>query len=124
MPFYEYICETCEHQFEAFQKISDEPIRDCPECGKTVRKKIFAPMVHLKGSGFYETEYGRSRHNHPDQKSGDGASSSSTGDSTGGSTSGSETKSETKSEAKPEKKAEAPKAEAPKAAPKAGDKAA
>lgn len=67
MPFYEYICETCEHEFEAFQKMSDPPKSECPECGASVRKKIFAPPVILRGSGFYETEYGRSQHNHPNK---------------------------------------------------------
>lgn len=85
MPFYEYICDTCGHEFERMQKMSDDPVKDCEECGAGVRKKIFAPPVILKGSGFYETEYGRSKHNHPDAKKSEGAKAS-------GSKSGSEAK--------------------------------
>jgi putative FmdB family regulatory protein len=77
MPFYEYICDSCESEFERFQKISDDPVKECPDCGQDVRKKIFAPPVILKGAGFYETEYGRSKHNHPDAKKSDGAESTS-----------------------------------------------
>jgi putative FmdB family regulatory protein len=72
MPFYEYVCDSCGHDFEAFQKMSDAPKSECPECGAKVRRKIFAPPVILRGAGFYETEYGRSKHNHPNAK-GEGA---------------------------------------------------
>lgn len=87
MPFYEYICDRCETEFERFQKISDDPVKQCPDCGAEVRKKIFAPPVILKGAGFYETEYGRSKHNHPDAKTGESSSSSSSKSEGTGSTS-------------------------------------
>lgn len=77
MPFYEYICNSCEGEFERFQKISDAPVKECPDCGEDVRKKIFAPPVILKGAGFYETEYGRSKHNHPDAGKGESTGGSS-----------------------------------------------
>lgn len=102
MPFYEYICDSCEHDFERFQKISDDPVKDCPECGESVRKKIFAPPVILKGAGFYETEYGRSKHNHPDSKKGE-APKAETSPST------SSTSSAPKAEAAPKKAEAAPK---------------
>jgi len=40
MPFYEYECKACKHQFEEFQGISDEPLKICPECGGEVRQLI------------------------------------------------------------------------------------
>lgn len=59
MPTYEYICESCEHEFEQFQSITAEPIKSCPECRKrTVRRKIGTGAgILFKGGGFYETDY-------------------------------------------------------------------
>lgn len=57
MPTYEYECKTCSHRFEAFQSISDDPIKNCPECGKEVRRLIGGGLgVIFKGSGFYVTD--------------------------------------------------------------------
>ncbi|WP_041623454.1 FmdB family zinc ribbon protein [Spirochaeta thermophila] len=57
MPTYEYECTSCGHVFEAFQSISEEPIRECPECGNTVRRLISGGTgVIFKGSGFYVTD--------------------------------------------------------------------
>jgi putative FmdB family regulatory protein len=112
MPFYEYVCETCEHEFEAFQKISDEAIRECPECGRTVRKKIFAPVVQFKGAGFYETEYGRAKHNHPEKGSEAKGEAKTESKSESKPDSKPETKSETAKPADTKKKAETPKSEA------------
>jgi len=58
MPTYEYQCDICGHQFEVFQKMSDEPVSVCPECGGSVRR-ILGPGggFILKGSGFYATDY-------------------------------------------------------------------
>ncbi len=57
MPTYEYECTSCEHVFEAFQSMSDEPIKVCPACGKTVRRVIGGGMgVIFKGSGFYKND--------------------------------------------------------------------
>jgi putative FmdB family regulatory protein len=54
MPTYEYECKSCTHSFETFQAMSEEPIKDCPECGKEVRRLIFGGTgVIFKGSGFY-----------------------------------------------------------------------
>ena len=59
MPTYEYECKTCSHSFEAFQAMSDLPIKDCPSCGKEVRRLIFGGAgVIFKGSGFYVTDKG------------------------------------------------------------------
>jgi putative FmdB family regulatory protein len=59
MPIYEYRCEKCQHQFDLFQKITDEPVKDCPECGGPVCKLISSTSFILKGSGWYVTDYGK-----------------------------------------------------------------
>lgn len=59
MPTYEYRCTSCNHQFERFQKITDDPITECELCGAEVRRVLFPVAVHYKGSGFYTTDYGR-----------------------------------------------------------------
>ncbi|MDR0586017.1 MAG: zinc ribbon domain-containing protein [Treponema sp.] len=57
MPTYEYECKSCGHSFEAFQSMSDAPLRDCPQCGKEVRRLINGGTgVIFKGSGFYVTD--------------------------------------------------------------------
>jgi len=57
MPTYEYECRQCSHHFEAFQAMSDEPIKICPECGKEVRRLILGGTgVIFRGSGFYVTD--------------------------------------------------------------------
>jgi putative FmdB family regulatory protein len=58
MPIYEYQCSKCRHHLEALQKISDKPLRECPECGKhTLARLMSAPMFRLSGSGWYETDF-------------------------------------------------------------------
>jgi len=58
MPIYEYKCSKCEHQFEIIQRISDIPIKVCPECSQTsVNKLVSAPSFRLKGGGWYETDF-------------------------------------------------------------------
>lgn len=58
MPTYEYQCATCGHCLEAFQKMSDEPLKDCPECHKaTLQKLISAAGFQLKGTGWYATDF-------------------------------------------------------------------
>jgi len=58
MPIYEYACSACGHQLEVLQKVSDAPLRKCPQCGKsTLRKLISAPSFRLKGGGWYETDF-------------------------------------------------------------------
>ena len=58
MPIYEYQCEACGHVFETLQKISEEPLTDCPECGKRALKKLVsAAAFRLKGGGWYETDF-------------------------------------------------------------------
>ena len=58
MPFYEYRCNDCGHEFEAMQKMSDSPLTNCPECRKPeLIKLISAAGFRLKGSGWYETDF-------------------------------------------------------------------
>ena len=58
MPFYEYQCTKCGHEEEVLQKISDEPLIKCPECGKSsMKKKVSAAAFRLKGGGWYETDF-------------------------------------------------------------------
>ena len=59
MPTYDYQCDACGHQWELFQRITEDPIRQCPECKKkkAVRQFGTGAAVMFKGSGFYETDY-------------------------------------------------------------------
>jgi len=58
MPIYEYQCSKCDHHLEALQKISDKPLRECPECGRhTLKRLMSAPLFRLAGSGWYETDF-------------------------------------------------------------------
>ena len=58
MPIYEYRCAACGHYLDALQKMSDAPLRKCPECGKSqLRRLVSAPQFRLKGSGWYETDF-------------------------------------------------------------------
>jgi putative FmdB family regulatory protein len=58
MPIYEYQCQSCGKQTEALQKMSDEPLLDCPHCGESaLKKKVSAAAFRLKGGGWYETDF-------------------------------------------------------------------
>ncbi|MFK8054152.1 MAG: FmdB family zinc ribbon protein [Woeseiaceae bacterium] len=58
MPIYEYACQQCGHQLDALQKIADDHLTDCPECGASaLKRKISAPSFRLKGQGWYETDF-------------------------------------------------------------------
>jgi putative FmdB family regulatory protein len=59
LPTYEYRCLSCDHQFERFQRMSDEPVNECEACGSSVRRLLFPVAIHFKGSGFYSTDYAR-----------------------------------------------------------------
>jgi len=91
MPIYEYACVSCDHHLETLQKMSEDPLVFCPECGEeSLRKKVSAAAFVLKGSGWYETDFKNSGKEKPkdakasgeqsasktssDTKSGEGAS--------------------------------------------------
>lgn len=59
MPTYEYQCEACGHEMEAFQSITESPLRKCPSCGKAKLKRLIGTGAGIifKGSGFYQTDY-------------------------------------------------------------------
>ena len=58
MPIYGYACKSCEHSFDALQKMSDPKLVDCPECGEpSLRRLLSAPKFRLKGKGWYETDF-------------------------------------------------------------------
>jgi putative FmdB family regulatory protein len=70
MPTYEYRCQHCQYEFEAFQSISSSPIDTCPRCNqKAVTRKISGGSgLIFKGSGFYITDYSRKSNNLPKEK--------------------------------------------------------
>ncbi len=69
MPIYEYQCSNCHHQFDIMQKISDEPVKECPECHKdTAVKLVSAAGFQLKGSGWYVTDF-KNKNTNPNSKS-------------------------------------------------------
>jgi len=58
MPIYEYKCTECDHRLEKLQKMSDDPLKDCPECEKpALTKLVSASSFKLKGTGWYETDF-------------------------------------------------------------------
>jgi putative FmdB family regulatory protein len=59
MPTYEYKCSACDYAFEQFQSITADPIKKCPQCGKSKVKRLLGTGAGLifKGSGFYITDY-------------------------------------------------------------------
>ena len=73
MPTYVYGCDACGQLFEKFQKFSDQPVRECPACGHTVRRIIQPAGIVFKGSGWHVTDY---------KRGGKGASSDANGEPT------------------------------------------
>lgn len=59
MPTYDYLCDKCGHKFEELQKMTDKPLKKCPQCNKhsLVRQISSGIGVIFKGSGFYQTDY-------------------------------------------------------------------
>ncbi len=99
MPIYEYKCDN-GHVFDVMQKMADEPLTECVECGAPAQRQLTAPAVHFKGSGFYNTDYGKRKGGGSNGSSGEGSSSDSksssssdSGSSSSGSGSGSDSKS-------------------------------
>ena len=81
MPIYDYRCDDCGHALEAMQKMSDDPLTSCPECGEeSLKKQLSAAGFRLKGSGWYETDFkGGSKKNVADSGSGSSSSGHSCG---------------------------------------------
>lgn len=57
MPIYEYVCANCARRTEVIQGMNDRPPKSCPHCGGKLKKAASAPAFHLKGSGWYKTDY-------------------------------------------------------------------
>src|SRR3954452_2899465 len=78
MPIYEYRCEK-GHTFEVLQRMSDDPVEKCEVCGAPVQRVFHPVAVHFKGSGFYNTDYGKQKRAGGGGSDGDSSSSSSDG---------------------------------------------
>ena len=63
MPIYEYECEKCGRLHEILQKVSDNPLTKCPECSGMLHKRISQCTFHLKGTGWYVTDYANGSRN-------------------------------------------------------------
>lgn len=70
MPIYPYVCSACGHEFDMLQKVSDDALKQCPECGvESLRRKLTAAAFHLKGTGWYETDF-KNKEKKKEQKEG------------------------------------------------------
>src|SRR5690242_10178812 len=79
MPFYEYECSNCKFYTEVMLKITDEPLKKCPSCGKSAMVKLVsAPNFRLKGGGWYETDFKGDKENKRNLAGGERDESSST----------------------------------------------
>ncbi|HEX8273183.1 MAG TPA: zinc ribbon domain-containing protein [Longimicrobiaceae bacterium] len=82
MPTYEYRCPSCGNEFEKFQRMSDEPVAECPSCGASSQRRLSAGAGLLfKGSGFYITDYRSDSYKKAASSEGGGSSSSGGGES-------------------------------------------
>ncbi len=90
MPIYEYKCAN-GHVFDVIQRMADEPLSACQECGAPAERVLHPVAVHFKGSGFYNTDYGKKK------GAGNGGSSEGTSESKDSKPSSSDSKSDSKS---------------------------
>ena len=84
MPIYEYQCQSCGHEYEALQKMSDDLLTECPACNEPeLKKKVSAAGFRLKGGGWYETDFknnsNKTKEKPKEPKSGGGCGSGSCG---------------------------------------------
>ena len=98
MPIYEYKCDN-GHVFDVMQRMSDEALTECQECGAPAVRVLHSPAVHFKGSGFYNTDYGKKKKGGAGSSS-DGSSESKSSDSGSSDSSASSGPSESKSDSK------------------------
>ena len=94
MPIYEYKCEN-GHTFEVMQRMADDPLTECSQCGAPVQRVFHPVAIHFKGSGFYNTDYGKRGRGATAKEDGSSSSSSSSSDSK------SDSKTDSKSDSKP-----------------------
>lgn len=93
MPTYDYVCDACQHEFEAFESIKADPQTVCPECGKLQLRRKIGPgaAILFKGSGFYQTDYRSESYKKAakaEAPASSSSSSSSSGDKGGGGSNG------------------------------------
>lgn len=75
MPIYDYACEKCEREFEVEQRITEEPLKTCPQCkSRKVKRLISQTSFVLKGSGWYSDLYSSSKGDKPESKDSDKSS--------------------------------------------------
>jgi len=116
MPTYDYECQSCGHSFDQFQSMSDDPLKECPSCGKPELKRLVGGGIGIifKGSGFYvnDSKSSSTQTKSDSKKSGDSSSSnngngnkstSATGGSDSGSSSSQSSESSTKTQTSTEK---------------------
>jgi len=85
VPIYEYKCDN-GHLFDVMQRMSEDPLTKCQECGAPAVRVLHSPAVHFKGSGFYNTDYGKKKGGGSGSgSSGEGAKESKDSDSSSGS---------------------------------------
>jgi putative FmdB family regulatory protein len=96
MPIYEYKCDN-DHVFEVMQRMSDDPLTECNQCGAPVQRVFHPVAIHFKGSGFYNTDYGKRKRGAATKEDGSAPKS----DSSTSSESKSDSKSDSKTESKP-----------------------
>jgi putative FmdB family regulatory protein len=96
MPIYEYRCEN-GHNFEVMQRMTDDPLASCSTCGAPVQRVFHPVAVHFKGSGFYNTDYGKKKAAGGDSKPSDSKASSDSSSSSSSDSKKSETKSSSSS---------------------------
>lgn len=81
MPIYEYQCDACNHKFEILQKMSDNLLTVCPDCNEDkLRKLVSAAAFHLKGTGWYETDFKDKKPEQKTDSSGEKSDSNNKGD--------------------------------------------
>jgi putative FmdB family regulatory protein len=80
MPIYEYKCAN-GHVFDVIQRMSDEPLTECQECGAPAERVLHPVAIHFKGSGFHNTDYGKKKTGASGGDSKDGGGGSKSGDS-------------------------------------------
>jgi putative FmdB family regulatory protein len=98
VPIYEYKCEN-GHVFDVMQKMAEDPLTECVECGASAVRVLHSPAVHFKGSGFYNTDYGKKKKG-GSSGDGNGSSESKSSESSSSSSSGDSKSSDSKSESK------------------------
>ena len=99
MPIYEYRCDN-GHNFEVMQRMSDDALTECSICGAPVQRVFHPVAIHFKGSGFYNTDYGKRKRGAAAKEEG-GSKSESSSSTDGASADSSSSKSESKPESKP-----------------------